>query len=62
MTNKEQIEYQNDYIAKRYDRFTLTFHAGLKEVYREYAKRKGKSLNAYINELLEKDMKENAES
>jgi hypothetical protein len=56
MDKKEQINYQNKYIAEKYDRFTATFPAGKKEVYRERAAQNGESLNAYINRLIEEDM------
>lgn len=55
----EQIKRQNKFIAEKYDRFTLTFPKGVKEQYKKYAEAQGLSLNAYINKLIEKDMKEN---
>ncbi len=56
MDKKEQINYQNKYIAEKYDRFTATFPAGKKDVYREQAAKNGESLNAYINRLIEEDI------
>ena len=56
MDKKEQINYQNKYIAEKYDRFTATFPAGKKDVYRERAAKNGESLNAYINRLIEEDI------
>ena len=56
MKKEEQIKYQNKYIAEKYDRFTATFPAGKKEVYRKYAEKQGTSLNGYINQLLERDI------
>ena len=45
-TEKEhQIKRQNEFIAEKYDRFTLTFPKGMKEKYKEYAENKGMSLN-----------------
>lgn len=61
MEKQEQIQYQNNYIKEKYDRFTATFKAGKKEVYRKYAESKGLSLNGYINKLIEDDMKEKSE-
>ncbi len=58
MANQEQIKYQNKYIAEKYDRFTMTFPAGKKEVYRAYAESKGYSLNGYINHLIQQDMQQ----
>lgn len=57
MGKKEQIDYQNRYIAEKYDRFTATFPSGKKEVYRKYAEMHGESLNALINRLLEEEIK-----
>ena len=48
---------QNNYVAEKYDRFTLTVPKGMKEVYRKTAEAKGLSLNAYINKLLEQNNK-----
>ena len=56
MGKKEQIDYQNRYIAEKYDRFTATFPSGKKEVYRKYAESLGESLNALINRLLEEEI------
>lgn len=53
---KKQINRQNKFVAEKYDRFDTTFPKGKKEVYREYAKQQGKSLNALINELLEREI------
>lgn len=58
---KEQItKYKNDFNAKTYDRINLTVSKGRKELYQKRAKEKGMSLNAYINKLLEDDMKKSS--
>ena len=58
-TEKEnQIKRQNKFIAEAYDRFTLTFPKGMKEVYKNYAEAQGMSLNGYINKLIADDMGE----
>ena len=58
-TEKEnQIKRQNKFIAEAYDRFTLTFPKGMKEVYKSYAEAQGMSLNGYINKLIADDMGE----
>jgi hypothetical protein len=44
------------YNAKAYDRHTLRFHKGQKEVIQTHAAAQGKSLNGYIVGLIEKDM------
>ena len=56
MSQKKQFQYQNQFIAEKYDRFTATFPAGRKAIYREYALSHGESLNAYINRLSVEDM------
>ena len=43
-------------LKERYDRIQLVTPKGKKEIYRAYAEEQGKSLNALIIELLEKDM------
>lgn len=46
------------YISKTYDSFTIRFKKGEREKYKLHAESKGKSLNALIIELLEKDKKQ----
>lgn len=53
---KKQIDRQNRFVAEKYDRFETTFPKGKKEIYRDFAKQQGKSLNALINELLEREI------
>lgn len=62
MDNKEkQYKRQNKYVAEKYDRFTATFAKGQKEVYRKHAESMGKSLNGFINDLLENELKKEGE-
>lgn len=56
MSQKKQFQYQNQFIAEKYDRFTATFPVGKKAIYREFAVSHGESLNAYINRLIAEDM------
>ena len=44
------------YNAKAYDRIIFTVSKGRKEDIKAHAESKGMSLNAYVNELIEKDM------
>lgn len=53
---RKQIDRQNKFVAEKYDRFEATFPKGKKDIYREFAKQKGKSLNSLINELLESEI------
>ncbi len=45
------------YRDKAYDRFEIIAPKGTKETWKAHATSKGKSLNAYITELVEADMK-----
>ena len=58
MAQKEfnQIAYQNDYIKEKYDRINLTVPKGRKEEIKRKAEAAGKSVNEYINDLIEKDL------
>lgn len=46
------------YCKKNYDNITIRTSKGKREMYKAYAKSQGKSLNALIVELLEKEIKE----
>jgi predicted DNA binding CopG/RHH family protein len=50
-----KVEYNNQFIASAYDRINLTVPKGNKEKIRARAESKGMSVNAYINDLIEKD-------
>lgn len=51
-----QIAYQNGYIKEKYDRINLTVPKGRKEEIRKKAAAGGKSVNEYINSLIDNDM------
>lgn len=51
-----QIAYQNDYIKEKYDRINLTVPKGRKEEIKKKAAAVGKSVNEYINSLIDGDM------
>ena len=55
--SKAQGKAVNKYIAKNYDQIIVRIPKGKREIYKEHAEAKGKSLNALIIELLDKDMK-----
>ena len=57
--NKEfnQAEYVNDFIRKKYDRINLLIPAGNKEIIKSRAAKKGKSVNQYLNDLIEDDLR-----
>lgn len=49
-------KYKNQYIAEKYDRINLTVPKGDKAKIDAFAKKQGKSINGYLNELIRKDM------
>mgnify|MGYP002765196125 CR=1 FL=1 len=56
-----QTEYVNEFIRKKYDRINLLIPAGNKEIIKRQAAQKGKSVNQYINELIDTDLNKNKE-
>ena len=53
----KKSDYDNQYAKENYDRIIVQVKKGEKEFIKAYAKEKGyTSLNAYINELIKKDM------
>ena len=57
MGGKTSAKSINKYIAKAYDRINLTVPKGKKDVIRAHAESKGMSLNGYINNLIEEDIR-----
>ena len=55
---KAETKAKNKYNAKAYDRLQLTVPKGQKEIIENHAKEKGLSLNKYICNLIENDLKE----
>lgn len=54
-----KAQWQNDYIAKTYDRINLTVPKGQKEVIKAHAdKHDGGSVNAFINRAIANQMKQ----
>lgn len=53
---KQDTAYKNQFIAEKYDRINLTVPKGDKERIQAYALSMGKSVNAYINDLIKADM------
>lgn len=51
--------YKNKFISKQYDRINLTVPKGDKEKIKAYAESMGKSVNGYINDLIQDDMSKN---
>ena len=63
---KRKAEWQNNYIAKTYDRVNLTLPKGKKADLQAYAAEKGESLNGFVNraieETIERDKKVEAKN
>lgn len=57
--SKAQMTASNKYRAKAYDQVNLTIPKGTKEIWKAFAAKQGKSLNAYISELVESDINRN---
>lgn len=56
---ERKAQWQNDYIAKTYDRINLTVPKGQKEVIKAHAdKYDGGSVNAFINRAITKQMEQ----
>lgn len=53
--SKKQQACVNRYIDKAYDRINLTVPKGNKDIIKARAESKGMSVNAYINDLIERD-------
>lgn len=51
-----KAKWQNDYIAKAYDRINLTVPKGQKEAIQEAAKQTGESVNGFIWRLVQAEL------
>ncbi len=64
MSRKEngfnQIKYQNDYNREKYDRIQLAIPKGSKEKIKKRAEALGMSTNAYITDIINKDLEESS--
>ena len=57
MSEFNATKYKNEFNKMQYDRVSINFTKGQKEVIEKHWKQKGyRSLNAYVNDLIEKDM------
>lgn len=57
---ERKAKWQNDYIARTYDRVNLTMPKGRREVIQAKADAQGESVNAYINKAIEQRMEREA--
>lgn len=59
MSNFNQSKYINNYIKENYDTIKIQLSKGKKEIVKAQYKKQGfKSMNEYINHLIDRDMKE----
>lgn len=49
---ERKAKWQNDYIAKTYDRINLTVPKGSREAIRSHAEKQGESVNGFINRAI----------
>jgi len=63
MANPIKIQESKDrYLKEKVDRFQITVPKGEKATIQDFAKSQGKSLNAYVVELIKADMQEHQQS
>lgn len=58
MVSEAQKKATSKYISKAYDQISLRITKGKREEYKKYAENQGKSLNAFIIELIEKEIED----
>ncbi len=51
-----KVKYNNDFNKNNYDRLNIVVPKGQKQVIQDFAKSKGKSLNAFVYELVQKEI------
>ncbi len=56
-----KAKWQNDYIARAYDRINLTVAKGKKEVLQAHAAARGESVNGFINRAIDHEMERDTE-
>lgn len=63
MSDFNATKYKNDFNKTAYDRVSINFQKGQKDIIEQHWKARGyKSLNAYVNDLIKRDMEQNATS
>ena len=53
---KRKAVWQNNYIARTYDRVNLTLPKGRKEVIQSHAAAQGESLNGFVNRAIDNEI------
>lgn len=57
-TSKAQRNAVDKYLKEKVEEFKIRVPKGKKEIIQNHAKSKGKSLNSFVNEAIDKEMKE----
>ena len=59
MEKRTNTKYKNKYNKEKYDRLNIQVPKGKRDIINEHWKKKGyKSLNEYVNRLINKDMEQ----
>lgn len=59
----DKVRYNNEYNKQAYDRLNIQVPKGQKAIIEEHWRARGyKSLNAYVNELIRRDMEESIDN
>lgn len=58
---ERKAKWQNDYIARNYDRVNLTMPKGKKEAVQTHAESQGESVNGFINRAIDQTMERDTE-
>ena len=58
---ERKAKWQNDYIARAYDRVNLTMPKGRKEIIQAHAEARGESVNGFINRAIDEQLKRDQE-
>lgn len=59
---KRKAEWQNNYIARTYDRINLTIPKGKKDVIQAHADSHNESVNGFINRAIDETMQRDRET
>lgn len=55
-SEEKQYKRQNEYNAANYDRVTIMLPKGSKDRLKEQAQKSGKSVNAFLREIIEREL------
>lgn len=56
-----KVEYNNRFIAEKYDRINLTVDKGKKEILKQHAEAQGESLNGFVNRAIDETVERDNE-